>query len=101
MGLWLDVVRVAAVVNVALLVGLCAVWVRNARQFRTKHTLGLLIFGGLLLLENGMAVYYFVVDPFLSSWFASDMPATPGTAMMTMRVVESLGLVFLTWITMD
>lgn len=102
MGLWIDIVRGAAVLNVVLLLGLCAVWLQNARQFKTKHTLGFLVFGMLLLAENVLAVYYFAIDPTLSAWFASEaMPDQPASAMMTLRVVESGALLLLTWITMD
>lgn len=102
MGVWIDIVRGAAVLNVLLLLGLCTVWVRNARQFRSKHTLGFLVFGLLLLAENALAVYYFAIDPTLSGWFASDaMPSQPASAMMTLRVVESVALIFLAWITWD
>lgn len=100
---WITVVRVCATANVALLLALTAVWVRNYRQFRSKHTLGLLIFGVLLLAENGLAVYYFALHPQLSGWFASsaNVPSTPGTAMMVLRVLETGALVFLAWITWD
>jgi hypothetical protein len=101
MGIWIDVVRGAAVLNVLLLLGLCAIWIRNARQFRSKHTLGLLIFGILLLAENALAVYFFALDPTLSGWFYDAMPTRPARAMMTLRVVETGALVLLAWVTMD
>lgn len=101
MGIWIDIVRVAAILNVVLLLGLCTIWIRNARQFRSKHTLGLLIFGILLLAENALAVYFFALDPTLSGWFYDAMPTQPARAMMTLRVVETGALILLTWVTMD
>jgi len=103
MGLWITVVRGAAVVNVLLLLALCGVWTRNYRQFRSKHTLGLLVFGVFLLAENALAVYVFAFHPVLSVWFASPkkVPTLPGQAMMTLRVLETGAILFLTWVTWD
>lgn len=103
MGLWIAVVRVAAVLNVLVLLGLSTVWARNYRRFRSKHTLGLLTFGLLLLAENGVAVWVFALDPTLSGWFASPqhVPSLPGNAMMALRVLQTVALLLLTWVTMD
>jgi hypothetical protein len=101
MGVWITVVRGAAAVNVVLLVGLCALWARNYRAFRSKHALGLLVFGVLLLAENALAFYYFMLDPVLSVWFSDSMPSLPGRAMMFLRVLETGALLFLGWISWD
>lgn len=100
MGLWFDVTRVAAGLNIVLLVGLGSVWARNFRRFRSKHTMGLLVFAGLMLVENGLAFYYFTMDPALSAWY----PTTPGRsqlAMMLLRVLTTGALLFLVWVTWD
>jgi hypothetical protein len=103
MGVWISVVRVAAAANLVLLAALCVVWARNYRQFRSKHTLGLLVFGSLLFAENGLALWYFALDPQLSTWFASPekMPGAPGNAMMLLRVLETAAIAFLAWVTWD
>lgn len=103
MGVWIDVVRVCAALNVVLLAGLSLIWARNYRQFGSKHALGLLIFGLMLLAENAVALHVFTFDPTLSAWFGNPdhMPNTPGNAMMALRVLETAGLVFLAWVTMD
>lgn len=100
MGLWFDVTRAAAGLNVVLLVGLGSVWARNYRLFRSKHTLGLLVFSALMFAENGLALYYFTMDPMLSSWFPA-MPGPPQIAMMVLRVLTTGALVFLLWVTWD
>ena len=100
MGLWFELTRAATVVNVALLVGLGTVWVRNYRRFRSKHTLGLAVFAGLMLAENGLALYFFTMHPQLSAWY----PRTPEPsqiAMMFLRVLTTGALVFLAWVTWD
>lgn len=101
MGLWLDITRVAAGFNVAVLAALVVVWLRNYRQFHSKHTLGLSVFGALMLAENALALYFFTVDPTLSPWFNTAMPEPPEAAMMALRLVTSGALVFLAWVTWD
>ncbi|MFC7046285.1 hypothetical protein ACFQH6_13480 [Halobacteriaceae archaeon GCM10025711] len=100
MAVWTDVMCLAAGLNVLLLLVLGVVWGRNYRELHSKHALGLLVFGGLLLAENLLALYYFLAHPMLHAWFAN-LDSTPGVAMMLLRLLESAALVFLTWVTLD
>ncbi len=100
MGLWFDVTRAAAGVNVVLLLVLGTIWARNYRRFRSKHALGLTIFALLMLAENGLALYYFTMDPVLSGWF-THMPGPPELAMMLLRTLTTVALLFLLWVTWD
>ncbi|WP_416840340.1 hypothetical protein [Haloferax sp. DFSO52] len=101
MSIWVEVARVAAAVNVLVLAGLTAVWGWNYLQFRSKHALGLLVFGVFLLAENALALYMYIIDPQLSGWFSTDVPVVAWRLMMLLHVFESLGLVVLAWITFD
>jgi hypothetical protein len=101
MSIWFTVATVAAVVNVLLLGLLCVVWSRNYRQFRSKHTLGLLTFGVFLLAENLLAAYVYLADPTLSAWFSSAVPDVAWFAMMSLRVLETGGLAVLAYVTWD
>jgi hypothetical protein len=102
MSIWFDVARASAAINVALLAALVWVWGRNYAQFRSKHALGLAMFGVFLLGENAFALYIYLVDPTLSAWFASEaVPAVAWRGMMAMHVLQTLGLAFLVWITWD
>lgn len=98
---WSLVARVVTGLNVLLLLGLGYVWGRNYVEFRSKHTLGLFVFAGLLLARNCWRVYIYQFDPILAAWFASE--AVPDIAWHTMllHVFEFLALVFLAWITWD
>lgn len=98
-----NVVRVVAVLNVILLVGLAYVWGRNYASLRSKHALGLLIFAVFLLGENLLAAYFFIIDPILSGWIANAeaVPPRAQLAMAVLRVLEFVGLAFLSWITWD
>jgi len=101
MTLWFDIARLAAGVNVVLLSILVAIWGRNYLEFRSKHVLGLAMFGGFLLAENALSLYVYLVDPTLSVWFSSAVPSSAWFAMMLLHVLETFGLAVLTWISWD
>jgi hypothetical protein len=101
MSFWFDVARVAAGVNVLLLAILLGIWGRNYLELRSKHTLGLAIFALFLFAENILSLYIYIVDPTLSAWFSSDVPNIAWRAMMALHVLETGGLLFLTWTTWD
>lgn len=99
----IDAMHVFSVLNVALLIGLGYVWGRNFLQFRSKHTLGLLVFAVLLLAENALAIYLFVFHPDLTAWInnAKLVPTIAQRAMLALRILEFVGIAFLTWVTWD
>jgi hypothetical protein len=100
MGLWLTVAGAAAAINVALLVVLVAIWGRNYRDLRSKHALGLSVFGILLLAENLLSFYYYVLDPQVAQLLRSAAPIA-GRAMSLVQLLELAGLLFLAWVTWD
>jgi hypothetical protein len=81
-------------VNILLLGGLTAVWVRNYRTFQTPLILGLIAFGSVMLLENATAIYFFFSTRMLYS-------GDPGvqTAVAVLRGMQFVALVFLAWVT--
>ena len=95
------VATVAAGLNVLLLAVLSGVWLRNYRTLGSKHALGLSIFGVLLLVENAFAFYSYLIDPQLSSWFATSVPPVAWWAMLSFHVVETAAIAFLAWVTLD
>mgnify|MGYP000250465509 CR=1 FL=1 len=101
MALWLDVVRAAAALNAVLLLVLTAVWVRNYRTFGSKHALGFVVFGVVLLAENVTALYVFGLDPALSAWYRDHMTGSPADATMSLRVLETGAICLLAWLTWD
>lgn len=90
MSLTLDVARVAAALNVLLLVVTLGVWVRTLRQIRSKQTFGSLVFGLFLLCENALALYYTVAAIPLS------VPAV--RAMMYLQILEAVGVAALAYV---
>lgn len=101
MSLLVDAARVAVGLNAVLLAVVMAVWGRNYRKLRTKHTLGLLVFATLLFLENAFALYFYTADPTLSFWFDTQVPAVAWRAMLLFHVLELLGIAAITWTTLD
>jgi hypothetical protein len=100
MGVWLDAASVAAAVNVVLLLGLLGIWGRNYLEFRSKHTAGLTVFALLLLAENCLSVYYYVLDPQVAALLSSAAPIA-GRAMAIVQVFELAAILFLAWIALD
>ncbi|WP_227380801.1 hypothetical protein [Haladaptatus halobius] len=101
MAIWIDALRITIGVNLLLIVALLSVWGRNYIQFRSKHALGLFVFGVMLFAENALALYFFLFDPVLHLWFSQQMPVIAQRAIMLIRIFETIALVFLTWITWD
>lgn len=101
MSLWVDLARVATGLNLLLLAALGVVWGRNYLRLRSKHTLGVLVFAALLFFENAFALYFYLLDPLLSVWFSTQVPDPAWHAMLLFHVLESVGLTFLVWVTLD
>ncbi|MFB6304514.1 MAG: hypothetical protein ABEH47_05060 [Haloferacaceae archaeon] len=101
MSIWVDMARVATGLNVLMLAVLGAVWLRNYRQLRSKQTLGLLVFALLLLAENAFSLYYYLIDPTLSAWFSTQVPAVAWRALMLFHALETAAVAFLLWVTWD
>lgn len=100
-GIWPTIARISVTLNVLLLLALGGLWAQNYWQFRSKHTLGLFVFSLLLLAENTLALYYYIVDPTLAAWFATAVPAIAWRAMMLLHVLETIALLFLMWVSWD
>ncbi|MBX0295650.1 hypothetical protein [Haloarcula nitratireducens] len=101
MSVWLALARLATVVNVALLLVLGGIWVRNYWRLRSKHTLGLLVFAALLCAENAFALYVYTLDPVLTVWFGTAVPDPAWRAMVAFHALETVGLGALTRVTLD
>ncbi|MDG5778909.1 hypothetical protein VB773_04830 [Haloarculaceae archaeon H-GB2-1] len=101
MSIWIDLARLATLVTLVLLAILGAVWGRNYLQLRSKHTLGMLVFAALLIVENGFALYVYQLDPVLSLWFSTKVPDPAWQAMSAFHILELVAIAFLTWVTLD
>ncbi|GAB3326453.1 hypothetical protein EI982_09930 [Haloplanus rallus] len=91
MSLMVDVARVAAGVNIVLLLGLLTVWIRNYREVPGSILRGLILFGSLLLAENVVALYFYFNAP--------AMPPLAVEVMMVLQVLESVGIAVLFYTT--
>lgn len=99
MGIWLTAASAATALNVAMLVALAVIWGRNYARLGSKHTLGLLVFAVLLLVENLLSLYYYVVHPQVAAYLADATIA--GQAMTFVQLFELAAIAFLLWITWD
>ena len=95
MGTWLKVATGVAGLNVVLLGALGVVWLRNYRTFRSNLILGLLAFAVVMLLENLVAVYFF----FSTQMLYVGEPAVQ-QAVVVLRLLQFVALLFLTYVTM-
>jgi hypothetical protein len=100
MSLWIDLATVATGLNLLLLAVIGTVWGRNYRRLRSKHTLGMLVFAVLLFVQNAFTLYFYRVDELLSVWF-SGIPSEASTALLLFHLLQTVGIVFLAWVTLD
>ncbi|MFB6105457.1 MAG: hypothetical protein ABEJ70_00650 [Halobacteriaceae archaeon] len=97
-ALWLSLTRGAAASNVLLLLGLLAIWGRNLRRYRSRYTAGLVTVAALLLAENLLSVYMYLLDPGLTAWLAGEYTPTAGLwAMALLHCLETAALAVLVW----
>ena len=55
---------IVALTNIAILVALLVIYIRVYKSSKAKFTIGLMLFVGLLILHNIIAVYgYFMMEP--------------------------------------
>lgn len=99
MSLLLEVARIAAVGNVALLLTLGYVWGLNWRAYRASHTLGLLIFAAFLLVQNGVWLYLYLIHETFIGWFrAGDLAYQVSmTLLCALQTVALIALARITW----
>lgn len=91
MSVMVDAARIAAGLNIVLLLGLLTVWVRNYRTVAGSILLGLIVFGVLLLAENAVALYFYSTAP--------AMPPLAVEFMMILQVLETVGIAVLFYTT--
>jgi hypothetical protein len=96
MGPTLVTASALSALSIALLVVLIVVWIRNYRSVGSPLTLGLAAFGAVLLVENALAIYFF----FSTAMLYSGDPAAQ-QALVVLRALQLVALVFLTYVTMQ
>jgi hypothetical protein len=95
MGPAIQVAAVLSLVTVVLLTGLVWVWVQNYRAFQSGLVAGLLAFAGVLLVENLLALGFFVS---MQPLYAGDPRVQAVVALL--RGLQLLAVAFLTVVTM-
>lgn len=98
MAVWLEAARIAAAVNVVLLLALGSVWVRGYRSHGAAHTLGLLVVAAFLLVENLLWLGFYVLHPGFIGWFVN-AGADIQLGMTMLCGLETAALAFLARLT--
>jgi len=95
MAFWMSVAVGLAALNLLLLAVLLSVWLSNYRTFRSPMLLGLLLFAGLLAVENMIAI---------AGYLSTEMIYAGGTTAMytivALRALQFAALGFLTVVTL-
>lgn len=82
--------------SVLLLLVLTTVWVRNYRTVRSPLVLGLVVFGAVLLAENGLVLYcFFTMQPLYA------VEPTIQRVLATIRGLQAVALLALTYSTIQ
>lgn len=98
MSILLDIGRVAIVANLAMLIALGAVWVSSYRQTQALYPLALSVFAGLLLVQNAVWLYLYLLHDDYIYWFSSiDLGLQLGlTSLCTLETAAIAALAYLT-----
>jgi len=95
MAFWMGSAVGLASINLVLLGVLGSIWLSNYRKFRTNLLLGLLLFVGVLGAENVIAI-----GAYLSTGMVYGGGKAAMYAVVALRGLQFLALVFLTLVTM-
>ncbi|MFB6111661.1 MAG: hypothetical protein ABEJ35_03900 [Halobacteriaceae archaeon] len=88
----------AAALNAVLLVALLAIWTRSYRTIGARHTLGLVVVGTFLLLENGVWLYFYGLDGTFRDWYLI-IGTVPQIGLFALCGLETIALVVLSYLT--
>lgn len=99
MSTWLDAGMAAAGLNLGLLAVLGSVWLRNYRRHRASHTLGLLVFSSVLVVQNALWLYFYGLHPAFIGWYVNTTTEVQigMTALCGLETVALLVLARITW----
>ncbi|MBI4043843.1 MAG: hypothetical protein HY393_03485 [Candidatus Diapherotrites archaeon] len=88
----MDVTVALEILNVVLLVGLLYVFMQNYRSMKTHFGLGLILFAGILLLQNLAALGF---HWFMVAYYTKEV----AFHALALKALESAALIVLSWIT--
>ncbi|WP_135662226.1 hypothetical protein [Halorhabdus rudnickae] len=94
MGPLITAASALAALNLLLLLPLLVVWIRNYATFRTGLVAGLLAFAVAMVLENAIALYFFLS---MHSFYAGDPHVQQ--AVLVMRSIQFVGIAILSYVT--
>jgi len=93
----IEIATALSALTVVLLATLTVVWVNNYRTFGSTLILGLVAFSVVLLVENLVAIYFFLFST--EMLYAAD--PTIERVVTLLRGLQLLAVVFLTYVTLQ
>jgi len=100
MSTLLTAALLAAAVNAVLLVALLWVWGRSYRSVGAAHTLGLIVVGAFLLVENGLWLYFYGIDGTFRGWYVA-IETVSQVGMFALCGLETVALLVLAYVTLQ
>ncbi|MFB6105223.1 MAG: hypothetical protein ABEJ57_09140 [Halobacteriaceae archaeon] len=100
MSTLLNAALLAAAVNAVLLVALLWVWGQSYRSVGAAHTLGLIVVGAFLLVENGLWLYFYGIDTTFRGWYVA-IGTGPQVGMFALCGLETVALLVLAYVTLQ
>lgn len=91
MAIWLDVARAVIGLNLVVLAALGGVWLRNYLDHGARHTLMLLVFASVLVLQNLLWGYFYTVHPIFIEWY-TEVGTDVQVGVMGLCGLELIGL---------
>jgi multidrug efflux pump subunit AcrB len=88
----------AAVLNIGLLGGVIAVYIRNLRLIKSYFTIGLVLVSSLFVVQN-IVIILFWTKLFMAGPSIKSMVETAAPYLLVINVAQSVALSILLWIT--
>lgn len=95
----LEVGRISVVANLGLLLALGYTWIASYRQTHALYPLALSAFAGLLITQNAVWLYLYLLHDGYIAWFLN-IDATLQLLLMSLCVLETAALVALGYLTL-
>jgi len=79
-------------INLLLIIGLLSVYVKNLIEIKSWFTIGLVLFGALFFIQNGILFYFSIT---MMPLYAEGI----GTYMLILSILQTAAFAILNWVT--
>ncbi|HML04670.1 MAG TPA: hypothetical protein VK426_02750 [Methanobacterium sp.] len=91
---------IIGIANICLLIALLYVYLKSYRQLKSKFTMGLLVFAGLLLIQNVVSTLFLALNMIIGPGnhsFEIGRPEFPLSSINVIQLVALSILLYITW----